>query len=106
MNFKIALFITLCVATRFLSQVVEIGSPPGRLVDIGGRKLHLNCTGNGSPTVILEAGASSFAIDWALVQPEIARTNRVCSYDRAGMGWSDPATGGPLDNVTGDLHTA
>ncbi|MCI0388677.1 MAG: alpha/beta hydrolase [Acidobacteria bacterium] len=106
MKFTIALFVTLCAAAPFLAQSVEIGSPPGRLVDIGGRKLHLNCTGSGSPTVILEAGASSFAIDWTLVQPEIARTNRVCSYDRAGMGWSDPATGEPRDNVTGDLHTA
>ena len=79
--------------------------PPGKLVDIGGRRLHLYCTGAGSPTVILEAGASSFAIDWALVQPAVARTNRVCSYDRAGYGWSDPVpmaeTG--QDTVT-DLH--
>lgn len=64
--------------------------PPGRLVDVGGRKLHLNCIGTGSPTVILEAGASSFALDWSLVQPEIARTQRVCSYDRATSGWSEP----------------
>ena len=106
MKFTIALFVTLCLATPFLAQSVDIGSPPGRLVDIGGRKLHLNCTGNGSPTIILEAGASSFAIDWALVQPELARSNRVCSYDRIGMGWSDPATGVPRDTVTLDLHTA
>jgi pimeloyl-ACP methyl ester carboxylesterase len=73
-----------------VAQQIDIGPAPGRLVDIGGRRLHLNCTGSGSPTVILEAGASSFAIDWALVQPAIARTQRVCSYDRAGSGWSDP----------------
>jgi pimeloyl-ACP methyl ester carboxylesterase len=81
--------------------------PPGKLVDVGGRKLHLYCTGQGSPTVILEAGAGSFAIDWALVQPEVARTTRVCSYDRAGYGWSDP---GPeadtVGQVTHDLETA
>src|SRR5215831_2425371 len=65
--------------------------PPGTLVDVGARRLHLYCTGSGRPTVILEAGASSFAIDWALVQPQVARTNRVCSYDRAGYGWSEPA---------------
>lgn len=51
--------------------------PPGTLVDAGGHKLHVHCTGAGSPTVILESGASSFAIDWALVQPEVSRTNRV-----------------------------
>jgi pimeloyl-ACP methyl ester carboxylesterase len=66
--------------------------PPGRLVDIGGRRLPLHCVGSGTPTVVIEAGASSFAIDFALVQPEIARTTRVCSYDRAGSGWSDPRT--------------
>lgn len=67
----------------------DIGPPPGRLVDVGGYRLHLHCTGTGAPTVVLASGASAFAIDWALVQPEVARTNRVCSYDRAGMGWSD-----------------
>src|SRR5687767_9494812 len=72
------------------AQSADIGPAPGRFVDLGNRKLHLNCVGSGSPTVILEAGASSFAIDWSLVQPEIAATQRVCSYDRAGSGWSDP----------------
>jgi pimeloyl-ACP methyl ester carboxylesterase len=64
---------------------------PGTLVDVGGHKLHVNCTGSGSPTIILESGASSFAIDWALVQPTVAKSNRVCSYDRAGYGWSEAA---------------
>jgi pimeloyl-ACP methyl ester carboxylesterase len=88
-----------------LTQHVDIGPPPGRLVDVGGRKLHVNCMGSGSPTVILEAGASSFALDWSLVQPEIARTNRVCAYDRAGFGWSDarPEVDTP-DRVVRDLH--
>lgn len=85
------------------AQGIDVGAPPGRLVDIGGKKLHLHCTGSGSPTVILEAGASSFAIDWSLVQPAVARTNRVCSYDRLGQGWSDP--GGSRDErVVADLH--
>ena len=72
----------------------QVPPPPGKMVDVGGYKLHVNCTGAGSPTVILEAGASSFSIDWALVQPAVSRTNRVCSYDRAGYGWSEP---GPYD---------
>ena len=63
--------------------------PPGVLVDVGGRRLHLLCAGSGAPTVVFEAGASSFAIDWTLVQREVAGTNRACAYDRAGMGWSD-----------------
>jgi pimeloyl-ACP methyl ester carboxylesterase len=65
-------------------------SPPGQLVDIGGRKLHLLCSGSGSPTVILEASGLASYRDWLSVQPEIAKNTRVCSYDRAGMGWSDP----------------
>ena len=65
------------------------GAPPGRLIDIGGRRLHLHCTGSGAPTVLIEAGASAFAIDFALVQPEVAAMTRVCSYDRAGHGWSE-----------------
>jgi pimeloyl-ACP methyl ester carboxylesterase len=62
---------------------------PGRLVDVGGRKLHILCSGSGSPTVVLVAGGGAYAIDWALVQPKVAETTRVCSYDRAGLGWSD-----------------
>jgi pimeloyl-ACP methyl ester carboxylesterase len=65
---------------------------PGRLVDLGGWRLHLNCSGQANPSrpvVILEAGAGDFSVDWSLVQPLIARFARVCSYDRAGAGWSD-----------------
>ncbi|HET8671981.1 MAG TPA: alpha/beta hydrolase, partial [Candidatus Saccharimonadales bacterium] len=65
-------------------------SPPGKLVDIGGYKLHLNCTGKDGPTVVLIAGARDFSFDWELVQPDIARFTKVCSYDRAGLAWSDP----------------
>jgi pimeloyl-ACP methyl ester carboxylesterase len=68
-------------------------SPPGRLVDIGGRRLHLLCSGAGSPVVILEASGLGTYRDWINVQPAIARETQVCSYDRAGLGWSDP---GPL----------
>src|SRR5688572_33353081 len=99
----LAIFLLLTVLLG--AQEVEIGSAPGRLIDIGGRRLHLHCTGTGSPTVIIEAGGSSFAIDFALVQPEIARTNRVCSYDRAGHGWSDAAADSPRP-AWEDLHVA
>src|SRR5262249_32976099 len=66
--------------------------PPGRLVDVGGWRLRLNCTGEvraSQPTVILEAGVSDFSVEWSLVQPGVAKFARVCSYDRAGDGWSD-----------------
>jgi pimeloyl-ACP methyl ester carboxylesterase len=66
--------------------------PPGKLIDIGGWRLHLNCTGEArasQPTVILESGLGDFSVEWSLVQPGVARFARVCSYDRAGDGWSE-----------------
>ena len=62
---------------------------PGRLVDIGGHRLHIWCSGSGTPSVILETGLGGSSADWGFVQPEVARFTRVCSYDRAGMGYSD-----------------
>jgi pimeloyl-ACP methyl ester carboxylesterase len=62
---------------------------PGRLVDVGGHQLHLYCTGEGTPTVVLEAPAAGLSAAWGWVQPAIAETTRVCSYDRAGLGWSE-----------------
>jgi pimeloyl-ACP methyl ester carboxylesterase len=67
--------------------------PAGKLVDIGGYRLHINCTGTGSPTVILDAGLGGTSLDWSKVQPGVARFTRVCSYDRAGYGWSDTGPG-------------
>jgi pimeloyl-ACP methyl ester carboxylesterase len=63
--------------------------PPGQLVDIGGYQLHVNCVGEGSPTVILDASGGNSSANWGLVQSDVARSMRVCAYDRAGMGWSD-----------------
>jgi len=64
----------------------------GRLVDVGGRKMHINCTGESSPTVILDSGLGDSYLSWHKVQPEIAKFTRVCSYDRAGLGYSDPSS--------------
>jgi pimeloyl-ACP methyl ester carboxylesterase len=79
---------------------------PGRLIDVGGHKLHLNCTGTGSPTVVLEPGLGepSTAMGW--IAPDVATTTRVCVYDRAGRGWSE-ATSVPRDGFQAatDLHT-
>jgi pimeloyl-ACP methyl ester carboxylesterase len=64
--------------------------PPGRLVDIGGHRLHIWCSGSGVPAVILETGLGGTSAGWGFVQPETAKFTQVCSYDRAGMGYSDP----------------
>jgi|SRR5688572_27545900 len=83
--------------------------PPGQMVDVGGYQMHLYCTGtnvDGSPTVILENGLGSTSAVWALVQPEVAKKTRVCSYDRAGMGWSESSPE-PRDgrHIAQELHT-
>ena len=71
--------------------------PPGRLVDIGGHRLHIWCSGSGAPAVILETGLGGSSADWGFVQPEVSGFTQVCSYDRAGMGYSDP---GPSPRTT------
>jgi pimeloyl-ACP methyl ester carboxylesterase len=77
----------------------------GQMVDVDGHKMHIHCLGEGSPTVILEAGLDDFSIFWSQVQPEAARFTRVCSYDRAGLGWSesspDPRTS---ETMVKELH--
>jgi pimeloyl-ACP methyl ester carboxylesterase len=84
------------------------GTPPmpGDLYDVGGYRLHLNCTGTGTPTVVLLAGMGETSTAWGHVQPAVAGTTRVCSYDREGQGWSDD-TPGTQDGVqlAADLHT-
>ncbi len=78
---------------------------PGRLVDVGGYRLHIHCVGQGSPTIVLSAGAGGYTTEWSLLQPTLARTQRVCAYDRAGLGWSEAGAGrhSPGD-ATDDLH--
>jgi pimeloyl-ACP methyl ester carboxylesterase len=97
--------LALSLATHVSAQDIDIGAPPGRLVDIGGRRLHLNCAGQGTPTVVFEAGGGAFSIDWFLVQPTVSLTNRACSYDRARYGWSDPGPAAEMPAaVVRDLH--
>ncbi|MFT4166921.1 MAG: alpha/beta hydrolase [Microlunatus sp.] len=80
--------------------------PPGQLVDIGGHRLHLQCTGAGSPTVVLEPGLSATSSDMSWIAPVVAQQTRVCVYDRAGRGWSDPVdVTQDADRVAADLHT-
>src|SRR5437588_6970087 len=85
----------LGLRSQAISSAVDASHspPPGKLVDIGGYRLHINCTGTGNPTVILDAGLGETSLDWSKVQPAVARFTRVCSYDRAGYGWSDTGPG-------------
>jgi len=80
-------------------------SQPGQLVDIGGRRLNLRCSGEGAPTVILDIGLGETSLAWRKVQPRLARLTRVCSYDRAGFAFSDA---GPMPRdgraEADDLH--
>src|ERR1700682_2876551 len=78
----------LLLALALLAQ----HAPPGRLIDAGGYRVHLNCMGQGSPTVMIVGAGFSF--DWGLVQPEVAKFTKVCTYDVSGTAWSDP--GPPL----------
>jgi pimeloyl-ACP methyl ester carboxylesterase len=79
---------------------------PGRMIDIGDRQLHIYCTGEGSPTVVLEAPAAGMSAAWGWVQPALEQTTRTCSYDRAGLGWSE-AGDRPYEpsTVPDHLHT-
>lgn len=107
--------VVLLVACNLLGliyqQVAEASDrqaypPLGQLIDVGGYRLHIHCIGEGSPTVILEAGTGGSSLDWSLVQPALAATTRVCAYDRAGYGWSDNATSPRTSQqTTAELHT-
>ena len=79
---------------------------PGQLIDVGGHSLHLNCTGTGSPTVVLEPGAGEMSSNLGWITPAVASDTRVCAYDRAGRGWSEPAdTPQDAAQIATDLHT-
>lgn len=82
--------------------------PPGRMVDIGGRRIQLDCRGSGSPTVVFEAGQSvDGALSWSAVQPKVAAHTRACAYSRAGLMWSDPSDApSTAKQVAQDLHAA
>jgi pimeloyl-ACP methyl ester carboxylesterase len=79
---------------------------PGGMVDVGTHQLHIYCVGEGTPAVVLEAPALGFSAAWGAIQPAIGRVTRVCSYDRAGLGWSEDS--GSLYNpgaAATELHT-
>jgi pimeloyl-ACP methyl ester carboxylesterase len=75
-----------------------VTAAPGKLYDVGGHRLHLDCQGEGSPTVVLSNGLGGVSAAWARITTPVSPTTRVCAYDRAGQGWSDEASS-PLDGV-------
>jgi len=107
----ILLVLVIATAGFFYENISEardrrFNPMPGQLVDVGGYKMHIDCIGQGSPTVILDSGLGDSYISWHKVQPQIAQFVRVCSYDRAGLGYSDsgphPRTS---KDIAGELRT-
>lgn len=104
----VSLLLSACGQTAFIPA-------PGKMVDAGGYKMHLNCIGqpkDGTPTMVLFSGAMGYSTDWGTIPEEISKQNaniRVCTYDRAGLGWSEMApetVARSLENGTKELHTA
>lgn len=96
----LALVVVLLVGATYQGVATAIERrrfpAPGHMVDVGGHQLHIHCTGEGWPTVVLEAPAMGTSATWGWVQRELSAVTRVCSYDRAGLGWSE-AGDGPYD---------
>jgi pimeloyl-ACP methyl ester carboxylesterase len=108
----IALLVVLLPLSGFLYQTIGLArdrrkfSPPGRLIDIGRRHLHLVEAGQGSPTVVFESGISASSLNWTALQAEIARFTSACAYDRAWLGWSDPAAAPRIaSQLVEELHS-
>jgi pimeloyl-ACP methyl ester carboxylesterase len=93
----LAIFIGVIALAGIVSQAVgasrdrQAFPPPGRMARVGGHRLHYVCAGSGGPAVIFDAGIAASSLSWTLVQPEVARFTSACSYDRAGLAWSEAA---------------
>lgn len=79
----------LLTLTGFAHAEDPLNTVPGRLIDVGGHRLHIDCKGDRAPTVVIEAGLAGFSLEWRDVQSRVAEDLRVCIYDRAGYGWSE-----------------
>jgi pimeloyl-ACP methyl ester carboxylesterase len=106
--FAVLLIASIGGAYERVGEAVDQNDVPitGEAIDVGGHSLYLRCSGSGSPTVILEPGAGGTSSDFGWIEPVVARDTRVCVYDRAGRGWSEPADA-PQDakQIATDLHT-
>ena len=80
----------LGVTFSVMASAASTPAPAGKMVDLGGHRLHVNCSGKGTPTVVVENGLGDFSFDWVLVQAKVEKFTRICTYDRAGYAWSDP----------------
>jgi len=108
----IVLFVTMLIGWVWLlgskakARLAAKYPAPGKLVDVGGYRLHINCQGQGSPTVVMESGNGNFSLNWGQVPQEVAKFTRVCTYDRAGLGWSDRSPQSrTAHNLVEGLHT-
>ncbi len=107
--FAVLLVASMGAAYETVSEAAEPNAFPmaGQLIDVGGHSLHLSCTGSGSPTVVLEPGGGEMSSALGWIAPAVARDTRVCVYDRAGRGWSDPAdTHQDATHIATDLHAS
>lgn len=105
-------FIVILFALTFVAgsiarnRLVSQNPAPSKLVDVGGYRMHIHCIGEGSPTVVMEAGLNDFSLQWSAVHAEIGQFAKVCVYDRAGFGWSEvsphPRT---MTTMVNELHT-
>lgn len=115
MRFCLGIFLVVVIAiaagvvyeTSARAQTTQDFPPPGKMIDIGGRKIQLDCRGSGSPTVVFESGLDmSGSLSWSMVHDEIAKTTRACAYSRAGIMWSDPTDAHQNGKtIAEDLHT-
>jgi len=97
-HFRLLLLLVIITALSFTTSIhAKDRDYPGKLVDIGTHRLHINCVGEGTPSVIIDSGIGGFSLEWIKIQKSLADNVRVCSYDRAGYGWSDP---GPTPRTT------
>lgn len=89
-----AIFLSAMIAANIINQAAFAATDkpqaPGRLISVGAHKLHIRCMGTGQPTILLEAGLGGTSLEWNHIQGQLAQSQRVCSYDRAGVGWSEP----------------
>ncbi len=106
----IVLAVVIGACTEFVARhrAASEFPAPGRMVDIGGRRIQIDCRGTGSPTVVMEAGLeTNGSLAWSAVHDSVARTTRACAYRRAGIMWSDPAPGAfDPRRIPADLHAA
>lgn len=106
LNCSTLLLIVMSVPAAIVAaQTGNAANPPlGKLIDVGGYRVHLYCTGSGGPPVIIAGAGYSF--DWGLIQPEVAKFTEVCAYDHSGVGWSDSGPSDSCELRVHEIHTA